>query len=265
MKSILRVVILFIVVALLSGCFSVSTTINLKKNGSGTIEEKILVKPMNMFGQTQQEPESIYDEEELKAEAAGYGAGVKFLRGEELSENGMNGYLAIYEFQDINKVQLNRNFAGKAVDLDSFSPAAEEGMNEYITFDFKSGSTSTLNIIYPEEKEMEEEEDMEWEEEPEMTEEDEEMMEMMKELYDGMKFSMKINFAGTIKKTNASFQEGDSVILMDVDFGKLTENPGLMKQMNQAGNMTHEELEELMKNVEGMKVETQQKISVDFK
>jgi hypothetical protein len=35
--------------------------------------------------------------------------------------------------------------------------------------------------------------------------------------------------------------------------------------MNQAGNMTHEELEELMKNVEGMKVETQQKISVDFK
>lgn len=266
MKSIFKVAVLILVVALLSGCFSVSTTINLKKNGSGTIEEKILVKPMDMFGQRQQEPENIYDEAELRSEAAGYGEGVKFLRGEELSENGMNGYLAVYEFEDINKLQLNRNFAGKAVDLNSF-PGAQENINEYITFDFKSGSTSTLNIIYPEEKEMEEydEDDMEWEEEPEMTEEDEEMIEMMKELYDGMKFSMKINFEGKIKKTNAAYQEGNSVILMDVDFGKLTEDTGFLKKMSQAGNMTQEEMQAMMEKAEGMKVETQRELTVDFK
>lgn len=264
MKSILRLVILLLVVALLSGCFSVSTIINLNKNGSGTIEEKILVKPMDMFGQSQQEPKSIYDEEDLISEAANYGEGVIFVRGQELSENGMNGYLAVYEFEDINKLQLNQNFAGKAVDLNSF-PGAQEEINEYITFNFKSGSTSTLNIIYPEEFEIEESnEDMELDEQPEMTEEDEEMIDMMKELYDGMKFSMKINFNGKIKKTNASYQEGNTVILMDVDFGKLTEDTGLIKKMSQAGNMTQAEMQELMKKAEGMKVETQRELTVDF-
>ncbi len=270
MKSIFRIFVLALVVALLSGCFSVSTTVNLKKNGSGTIEEKIMVKPMNMFGQSQEEPESIYDEEELKAEAAGYGEDVKFLRGKEVSENGMNGYIAVYEFKDINKVKLNQNFAGKAVDLDEFGPASTEEINEFITFDFTSGSTSTLKIVYPEEKEMEdmedmEEEDMEWEDEDDMEETDEAMMEMMKELYNGMKFSLIINFEGKIKETNASFQEGDSVILMDMDFGKLTENPELMAKMNNPGNMTQDELQEMMKDMEGIKFETQKELTVEFK
>ena len=82
MKIIRNVILLLVVMTLLSGCFSVSTAIKLNKNGSGTLEEKFLMKPMNMFGKAQTNAEQMYDEEQLRADAYKYGEGVKFKSGE---------------------------------------------------------------------------------------------------------------------------------------------------------------------------------------
>jgi hypothetical protein len=267
MKALGKGFLLILLVALLSGCFSVSTTINLNKNGSGTLEEKVLVKPIDMFGQAQQEPESIYDEADLRANAAGYGEGVKFISGKEISENGMNGYVAVYDFSDINKLKLNQNLAGKAINADMLGPEAQEDMNQYITFDFKSGGTSILKIKYPEEPEMEEipeDTDMERDEDPEFTDQDKEMLEMMKEMYDGMKLAIKINFDGNIKETDATYQEGNSIVLMDIDFAKITENYDILSKLNGANQMSQAEFKSMMKDVEGMKVEVQDKLTVKF-
>jgi hypothetical protein len=265
MKIILKFAFFLAVFIVLSGCFSVSTTVNLNRDGSGTLEEKFLIKPFDLFGSSDGGSGNVYDEEKLKADAAEYGEGVEFVSGKELAENGMKGYLATYKFADINKLRLNENFAGKAISSDAFGPATRSNLNEYITFTFNPGKTSQLKINYPEDLEIEDdEEDYEWEDEPEIDVEDEEMMTMMKEIYDGMHFSMVINFNGIIKKTNATYQEGNSIILMDVDFSKMTDDPAMMKVLAESQDMTPEELQNMVKNMEGVKVETGDEITVDF-
>jgi len=267
MKIILKFSLFFAVLVALSGCFSVSTTVNLNRDGSGTLEEKFLMKPVDMFGNSEKDSGSGYDEAKLKVDAADYGEGVEFVNGKELAENGMKGYLAVYKFGDINKLKLNQNFAGKAITSDAFGPTTQSKMNEYITFSFKPGKTSQLKIKYPEDTEdedYEDEEDYEWEDESEMDIEDEEMMTMMKEIYDGMHFSMVINFNGNIKKTDAAYQQGNSIILLDVDFSKLTDDPAMMKLLAESEDMTPEELQKMMKGMEGIKVETGDEITVEF-
>jgi len=220
MKKIRNFGLLILAVIFMAGCFSVETHIKLNKDGSGTLEEKVMVKPMNMFGQNQSEPEDIYDEAELRSEAANYGEGVSFKNGKSLNENGMSGYLAVYAFKDINKLKLNENFAGKAIDMEGFGPMTNDEKNDHITFQFKKGGTSQLKIIYPVSKESEDKEiegDMEWDEEAD-EEMDEEMLTMMQEMYRGMKFSIFVTVEGKIKDTNATYHDDSSVTLMDFDF-----------------------------------------------
>ena len=89
-------------VILFSGCLKVDTKIKINKDGSGTIEEQVLmsdaiVSMMNEFMSSFQDstntPEEfkLFKESELKNKAAEYGMGVKFVSGEEVKKKGWPG------------------------------------------------------------------------------------------------------------------------------------------------------------------------------
>ncbi|RPI63373.1 MAG: hypothetical protein EHM44_05145, partial [Ignavibacteriales bacterium] len=100
----------------LSGCLQVNTTVNLNKDGSGTIEEVFVMKTevINMmkefamaFDSTKSEGFEIFNETELREKAAKFGEGVTYVSGEVVKKDNYEGYKVIYSFKDINKLKLN--------------------------------------------------------------------------------------------------------------------------------------------------------------
>ena len=156
MKIVRLLFLPIILFALLSGCLQVDTTVYINKDGSGTIEEKVLmsdavVEMMNEFMSSFQDsakaPEefNLYKEEELKVKASVYGEGVEYVSGEEINIDGWQGYKAIYSFTDLNTITMETDPNAK-VELDK----NEEGKkNEYFSFKFIRGDVSELIIDRP--------------------------------------------------------------------------------------------------------------------
>ena len=122
-----NLILISAVLFLLSGCFQVHRTITVKKDGSGTIEEKFLVTTEmgeNMGGM------NLNDVEKLKADAITFGENVSYVSSKEIEENGLKGYKAVYAFDDIIKLTLETNLAAKA--MQGTGMPAEK---EYFIFD----------------------------------------------------------------------------------------------------------------------------------
>lgn len=258
MKSIRNFTSLLSILVLLSGCFQVHRTINVKKDGSGTIEEKFLVTTemgKNMGGQ------SLHDVEKLKADAVTFGKNVSYVSSKEIEENGLKGYMAVYAFDDITKLTLETNLAAKAVQGTGM-PAEIE----YITFDFNKGKTSQLTIIFP--PKPEEPTGKEYTEEtgePLSEEDQQQSIEMVKAMYAGMKLSFKIKFDGKITDSNAMFVDGNVVTISEMDFDEMMTNDEYMKIFSSSDNVSEKEMKDKMQNAPGFKNEMNEKITVEFK
>ena len=169
MKRILTLTVIFFTALLLNGCIEVDTTVNLNKDGSGTIEEKVLMSGamISMLKQfatsfesdsSKKEEFSIYDPKELESKASSYGDGVKFVSGEKIKDGEREGFKAIYSFTDINKLKLDQN-PGSQVPM-----GKDSGENEHkdlFTFNFTPGTPAKLLILVPKDKMKNKEENAE--------------------------------------------------------------------------------------------------------
>ena len=88
---------------------------------------------------------------------------------------------------------------------------------------------------------------------------------MMKELYKDMRMRLAVQVNGSIVDTNATYRDGSQVTLMDVDFGKLMEEGDAFDRLMRAKPNTVEEMKELLKGIESIKVETAQEIRIRFR
>ena len=253
--------------ALLSGCLQVDTTVYINKDGSGTIEEKVLmsdavVEMMNEFMSSFQDsakaPEefNLYKEAELKEKASGYGEGVEYVSGEEINTDGWQGYKAIYSFTDLNTITMETDPNAK-VELDK----SEEGKkNEYFSFKFIQGDVSELIIDRPEIK-------------PKITSDesgsedenvDEAIDDSFLKLMEGMKVQISLTFEGDIVETNATYVDGSMVNLLDIDFGELFKNKESLEMLKNNPPDNLEEMKEIVENVPGMKIELQRPVYIKF-
>ena len=258
MRSIRNLTLLLSTLVLLSGCFQVHRTINVKKDGSGTIEEKFLVTTemgKNMGGQ------NLYDVEKLEADAVTFGENVSYVSSKEIEENGLKGYMAVYAFDDITKLKLDTNLAAKA--LQGTGMQAEK---EYITFDFKKGKTSQLTITFPPKPDEPAGEEYMEETSKTLSEEDQQQsIEMVKAMYAGMKLSFKIKFNGKIKDSNAMYVDGNVVTISEMDFDEMMTNDEYMKIFSSSDNVNDKEMKEKMQNAPGFKNEMNERVMVEFK
>jgi len=140
MKSVARLFIIVIFSVTLSGCIQIDTSINVKTDGSGTIEEtflirKDLIQQMKKMvegiatslddasedggtgGVIQDDVDSgkkaeefpLFDEVKLREKAGQKGEGVTFIGGSKIVTDDYEGYRAVYAFEDISKVKINQN------------------------------------------------------------------------------------------------------------------------------------------------------------
>jgi hypothetical protein len=267
MKNIKQFFLAIIAFALLSGCLQVDTKVYINKDGSGTIEETVLMSDavvdmmnefMSSFQDSAKAPEefNLYKEEELKEKASGYGEGVEYVSGEEIKTDGWQGYKAKYSFEDLNSIKMETDPNAK-VELDK----GEEGKkNEYFSFKFIRGEVSELIIDRPEFKpELTSDETS-----PEEENVDEPIDDSFLKLMEGMKVQISLSFDGEIVETNATYVDGSTVNLLDIDFGELFKNKESLEMLKKNPPDNLEEMKEIVENVPGMMIELQRPVFIKF-
>jgi hypothetical protein len=284
----LRLSAICAVICLFSGCITDNTVINIKPDGSGTIEETVLMgnafidmmqgltKGMSEAGEQgtaePKEPKPKNDEsviaemmEKAKTNAKEFGDGVKFVSAKPAKTQTASGYTAIYSFDDISEVTLNQN-PGKKTPGESKKEGAdaEAAKNDAIKFAFKKGPVSRLSVTMPPPK-TDEKKDNKDEAAGKDQSDDPNAIEMLKSMFKGMKVSIVLSMIGDIVKTNATYRTDKKITLIDMDFGKLINDMPLLKKINQAQPQSVEEVKAMVKGVEGLKLEFASPVTVDFK
>lgn len=289
LRAIVKLGVIIVVALLFSGCIQDNMVINIKPDGSGTIEETVLMG--NSFvemmqgltkGMTEEnpaepkKPEAKKDDSDVflkemmdkaKTNAKEFGEKVTFVSAKPTKTKTATGYTAVYAFDDINKVTLNQNPGKKAPAGDDKSRDQDEGSldaakNDMIKFAFSKGPVSRLSVNMPPPKTSERSKTSEKPKKD--AAEDPNSIEMMKAMFKDMKISIVLNMVGNIVNTNATYRTGQQVTLIDLDFGKLVSNQALLKQIDQEQPESIEEMKKLVKGVEGLKIEFSNPITVDF-
>ena len=302
MKRFLYATLAMLTVTFLHGCIQDTIVIHIKPDGSGTIEETTLfsnsmLEIMESFsgsigsGSVQEKdtqnkkdaPTNQSAEEKKKTRddllakmvknaeirAATFGKAVKFISAIPVTTESGSGYTAVYAFQDISLVKVNQN-PGDKVDGQKTGKSESPAKEEFLLFAFTKGTPSRLVVSFPSRKDAADDKsgtpnNTKTPENKSVKESDDPPVEMMKNLFQDMKLNISLQCEGNIVNTNATYRDGRTVTLIEMDFGKIMSNPQLLKQINAAKPQTIEEMKSLFTHVEGLKIETNNPVTIEFK
>ena len=255
----------------LSGCLEVEQVITLKKDGSGTITEEVVMGAQIVAmleglpaGAGADNPFADLDNvEKYKAKAAEYGKGVTYSRMEKIERNGGKGVKVTYVFEDINNVVLTPGSA-----MDDFNEEEKEGQeagavkDDPLKFAYAGG---VLTVTVPEPTEKEGESAEEEAGALGLNQDDPAMQAMMAQMLKGMKISTKLVTVAGIQKADATYVKDNTVTFMLMDFDEIMKNPNGLKTLQKLEGAKRAEVAEALKGVKGVKVETKKEIRIKLK
>jgi hypothetical protein len=279
MKLFLKFCLIPIVLFSLHGCIEFKTLITVNRDGSGTIEETFLLskevtKMIAEFAssfQTDSAEEKkdfdLFDEEKLKLDANKYGEGTMYISGEKIINEEREGFKAVYSFSDINKLTVNQN-PNDQIPLEMTEDEAETEDN--LTFTFIKGNPSEIIINMPPFEDTEDsvdvsdqnevQENATGETEAESDSISEEFINMLKDL----NMSLKIHIEGSITETDAMYIDGSDVTLFDISFKNLLDNKEKFTMLKDLNPSNLKQAMEIIKNIEGIKVEMNKQVKIKF-
>lgn len=248
---------------LATGCIDSTMTVNVKKDGSGTITQEMLISPaasamMNSAGAGGKNQFNI-EEAAARAATTKLGEGVTYVSSEEISsENGSKGSRIVYSFDDVSKISV-----GGVIDGASGPVKASKEGNEKISFSFKKGKVPTLTIRIPQQEPKAAADAKAEEAQPDPNDP---MMAMMMSMMKDLRMRMLVTVEGGPKKTNASFKGDDGTItLMDMGLGKIMSDPVKMKKLQSLGQEQDPmAAAQQLNEFEEVKFETQKEITISF-
>lgn len=254
----------------LPSCLQNETTIHLNKDGSGTLVEQTTLGAQ-MLGMLEQfsaigggaeakDPlAEMFSDDKAKAKAVTLGKGVTFEKSEPITIGANKGARTTFRFADINQLQI-----APGEGLQNLSPmagqAAAAAKKDPVKFNFANG---TLSITMPTpEKPAAPSDDTPAT--PDLAE-NPQMEAMAKQMLGDMKVSFKLVTESGIAETNATHHDANSITLMDVEMAKLLENPATLKKLTSADPSDPAAAFEMIKSIEGIKMETQPTVTVKLK
>lgn len=285
MHSLRFLVLALVAVFGITGCIQVDKVVKLKPDGSGTIEETVVMSK-EMVAQMKQMTEGfsglggekpaggaapqgfhLMDEKKLREAAGKMGEGVTFVSAKPVMKPSGEGFVATYAFADINKLKLSQDLGDSMPQGGPGGPdgaggpgAPKPAPSDPVTFQFTKGAPASLTITSPQPKQP-----AEMPKRPAQPEGSEDMaMMMMQQMFKDMKMSLAIEFVGRITQTNATNVSGSRVTLAEMDFNKVLANPEKFKALTKAQPKSLDEAKVLLKGVDGIKMETQPKVTVKF-
>lgn len=243
-----------------SGCIRSATLITVKPDGTGTIEQTVLMNAAALKGMlggfggaTQQSSGGGINEEELRKSAARLGEGVTYVSAEPIkADDGFEGAKAIYAFTDINTVRVDQdpNLTGSTTGGVATAPKEDNPVTFALT---RTGGVSNLTVTFND-KPAREKAATQAPGGPNM--DNPQMTEMMKTMFQGFKVSIDLQVAGSIIKTNADHVAGSKVTLLEMDLGALLADEAKLKEVQKVlgPNASVAELKPYLKDIKGLKV-----------
>lgn len=267
-----RLLLVLLAAGALSGCFQSLVLLKVNKDGSGTLEETMLLTDAfahmiaTLSGQEAEgEQSQDVDEARLREKAQAMGEGVRLVSAEAVKNDKGAGYRAVYSFPDVNKIRVNQQpSAGLPAVPGAEGQQPGSSVEDWLQFRFQKGATSTLEVVFPQPEDEQGEEAGEPEEQGGHEQDSPEMMDMVRQLYSDMRIRIAVEVSGRIADTNARYVEGSRVTLVDVDFGELLEDEARFQELLNADPKSIEELEQLIGDNPALRVETQPLVRVRF-
>ena len=264
------VLVALAVAATLSGCLQFETIITVDRDGSGAVEQtflmnnEILAMLQGMASETSDEELTLLDVDELRAEAEAMGEGVRFVSAEAVETDWGQGYIALFEFDDINTLRVNQNPGDNLPDSAS---SGEEPIEENLTFELVDGTPATLVIRLPDEPtEPSENDDADRSDDGGAAmQSNDEMNEMLRQFYADMRMMIAVEVDGRVVSTNATYREGSRITLMDLDFNAILENPEATERLLQNEAQSVSDLQVLSAMVPGVRIETVDPVRIRFR
>ena len=252
---------------LLPSCLEVEQVITLKKDGSGTISEEIVMgaKIVAMLeglpgGAGAENPlADLYDPEKYKAKASDFGKGVAYSRMEKVERNGGKGVKTVYTFEDINNVTLTPGSPMQELDKE------EKGSKDDPLKFAYAGGVLTVTTPEPTGEILESAEDAEEVDEDVAEVANEAMEAMMVEMFKGMKISTKLVTSTGIQKSDATYLKDDTITLLRMDFDEIMKNPKGLQAIQKLEGAKRDEIAESLKGVKGVAFETKKKVRVKLR
>lgn len=270
MRAAARLALVAALAVATSGCITALTTIKLRPDGSGTIDQVLsmnaaaaaqLAEMAKGFGgdgkAAAAEPE-FFTEKEMKEAAAKFGEGVTFVSSKPIKTADRVGRIATYQFADISRLKIEQK-----PQTGDMPGASGDGAKEDVLFRFarRPAGTSQLTVVFPEAKFDEARKNAAGGNGGKKV--DPGQLEMMKKLFDGLKIAIDVEVLGTIVKTNSPFVQGSKVTLLEMDFSELIANDKLLSQVGEPKSI--EEAKRLLKDVKGFKVNLDREVTIEFK
>jgi hypothetical protein len=274
MRAYVRLSSILLLAALTSGCITALTSIKLRPDGSGTIDQTLSMSAAaaSQFaamasgfgdaapGAKKGELPEFFSEKDMKEAAAKYGEGVVFVSSTPIKTADRVGRIATYQFADIRTLRIDQK--PQTGDMPGTSSGKEK---EDVLFRFakQPSGTSQLTVVFPEDKLDKARKEATTDEAGKKKSLEPGQLEMMKKLFDGLKVAIDVDVLGTIVKTNSPHVQGSKVTLLEMDFSQLLANDQLLAQIGEPGSI--EEAKQMLKNVKGFKVNLDREVTIEFK
>lgn len=240
-----------------TGCLSSTTLVQVQPDGSGTIEQILLVNPqtarmmMGGLGADGASPPATFNEANLAHTAERLGPSVRLVSAEPMRQGVFEGSKALFAFDDITTLRLDQDTA-MAGATSRLAPSRGESPLSF-QFTRQPGGTSLLTVTFDESKADDEDDDAAGDG-PEMFS-DPQMLQMLKSMFAGFRMSVDIEVGGTIVRTNADHVSGPRVTLLELDLESLMTDEAVLTdlQSRMGADMSIAALRPFLKNVRGLK------------
>ena len=243
-----------------SGCIRSATLITVKPDGTGTVEQTVLMNAAALkgmlggLGEPQQSSGGV-SEEELRKAAARLGEGVTYVSSEPIkAPDGFEGAKAIYAFTDITKLRVDQdpNLSGSTPGGVS---ATTKKSDNPVTFAMtRTGGVSNLTVTFNDKPARDKAAEAPPTGGPQM--DNPQMTEMMKTMFKGFKVNIDLQVVGSIIKTNADHVAGSKVTLLEMDLEALLADEAKLKEVQKVlgPNASVAELKPYLKDIKGLKI-----------
>lgn len=271
------------VVLLLGSCLQVKTVINVNSDGSGTVDQSLLMKSemidmmagLSSMGDSEKSAQkntkkfTLFDERQLRENAATMGPDVTVVKAEPIATDWGKGYHVVYSFKDINKIRVNQNPGDDLSAQMESNETKPQNEASYLQFSFKRGDPDTLTVQMPEKSKSEVVQTAPGSNESSsksgstaMSDED---IAMFTQFYTDMRIGVAITLNGTIVSTNATFHDANSVTLMDFQFNSLLKNPDFLKELKAGDSAKMGDFQSLARMFPGLKIEPRRTVQITFR
>ncbi len=93
---------------------------------------------------------------------------------------------------------------------------------------------------------------------------DPQMKAMMEQMLADMKVAVRVNCEPGISKTNATHRDGNTITLMEMQFGKLLEQEGAIEKLSKVDSKDKEAMKKTIDAIDGIKVDLNEEIVVEL-